>query len=330
MATLKGAMRSYGAAVRRMEREQQRQARESAKRFKEQQKLQEIENAQQAVLDWENYVDTIQSLHKNCTEPIDWQQIENTEKPNEPKKENKNEVVAKNRLDNFKPSFFDKIFGSTQKKINRLTELVEKAKSKDKTEFDLGYKQYLDELNNWKELQEINAGINKNETEYYKKALQYFNPFSDIGELGTQISFNFNENHIDVDLHVNSLDVIPDYELKQTSTGKLSKKNMPKSRFNELYQDHICSASMRIAREVFAYLPVDYARINALAKLVNTKTGHLEEQPILSVIFPPETIDSLNLETIDPSDSMQNFVHNMSFSKTKGFLIIEKVELGKE
>ncbi|WP_296386799.1 hypothetical protein [Winogradskyella sp.] len=330
MATLKGAMRSYGAAVRRMEREQQRQARESAKRFKEQQKLQEIENAQQAVLDWENYVDTIQSLHKNCTEPIDWQQIENTEKPNEPKKENKNEVVAKNRLDNFKPSFFDKIFGSTQKKINRLTELVEKAKSKDKTEFDLGYKQYLDELNNWKELQEINAGINKNEAKYYKKALQYFNPFSDIGELGTQISFNFNENHIDVDLHVNSLEVIPDYELKQTSTGKLSKKNMPKSRFNELYQDHICSASMRIAREVFAYLPVDYARINALSKLVNTKTGHLEEQPILSVIFPPETIDSLNLETIDPSDSMQNFVHNMSFSKTKGFSIIEKVELGKE
>jgi len=75
MATLNRAIRSYGATVRRMEREQQRKARESAKRFKEQQKLQEIENAQQAVSDWENYVDTIQSLHKNCTEPVDWEQI---------------------------------------------------------------------------------------------------------------------------------------------------------------------------------------------------------------------------------------------------------------
>ncbi|HDZ04734.1 hypothetical protein [Maribacter sp.] len=327
MATLNGAIRSYGAAVRRMEREQQRNARESAKRFKEQQKLEEIENAQQAVSDWENYVDTIQSLHKNCTEQIDWKQIENTKKPIEPLLDSKNEVIAKSKLNNFKPSILDKIFGSTQKKITRLNGLLGQAKIKDQKTYDVNYKEYLDELNNWKELQEINTGIKNNETDFYKKALQYFNPFSDIGELGTQISFNFEQNHIDIDLHVNSLDVIPDYELKQTSTGKLSKKNMPKSRFNELYQDHICSASMRIAREVFAYIPIDYARINAVAKIINTKTGHLEEQPILSVIFPPETIDNLNLETIDPSDSMQNFVHNMNFSKTKGFSVVEKVEL---
>ncbi len=329
MTTFKGAMRSYGAAIRRMEREQQRQAREAAKRFKEQQKLQEIENAQQAVLDWENYVETIQSVHKNCTKPIDWKQIEETEKPTEPILETKNEVIAKNKLDNFKPSFFDKVFGSTQKKINRLSQQLEKAQQKDKKDFDIAYKNYLDELSDWNELQKISAGIKKKDPESYKKTLQYFNPFSDIGELGTKINFNFEQNHIDIDLYVNSLDVIPNYELRQTSTGKLSKKNMPKTKYNELYQDHICSASIRVAREVFAYLPINYARINAMAKIVNTKTGHLEEQPILSVIFLPQTIESLNLETIDPSDSMNNFVHNMSFSKTKGFSIIKKVELEK-
>lgn len=329
MTTLKGAMRSYGAAVRRMEREQQRQTREAAKRFKELQKLQEIENAQQAVTDWERYVETIQSVHKNCTEPIDWQQIEETEKPIKPILETKNETVAKKKLNSFKPSFFDKVFGSTQKKIKRLTEQIEQAKQKDRKDFDIAYKSYLEKVKNWEELQEISAGIKRKEPESYKNALLYFDPFSDIGELGTKVNLNFEENHIDIDLHVNSLDVIPDYELKQTLTGKLSKKNMPKTRYNELYQDHICSASMRIAREVFAYLPIDYARINAMSKIVNTKTGHLEEQPILSVIFPPETIESLNLETIDPSDSMQNFVHNMNFNKTKGFSIVEKVELKK-
>jgi hypothetical protein len=327
MATLNGVIRSYGAAVRRMEREQQRQARESAKRFKEQQKFEEIENAQQAVSDWENYVDTIQSLHKNCTEPVDWKQIENTEKPIEPILESKNEIIAKNKVDNFKPSFFDKLFGSTEKKIIKLKENLESAKQKDTKEYDISRKDYLNELNNWEELQKISIGIKNKDVDYYKKALQYFDPFSDIGELGTQISFNLKDNYIDIDLHVNSLDVIPDYELKQTSTGKLSKKSMPKSRFNELYQDHICSASMRIAREVFAYLPVDYARINALAKLVNTQTGHLEEQPILSVIFLPLTINKLNLNTIDPSESMRNFVNNMNFNKTKGFTVVEKANL---
>ncbi|WP_190809816.1 hypothetical protein [Flagellimonas sp. S3867] len=329
MTTIKGAIRSYGAAVRRMEREQQRQAREAAKKIKQQQKLKEIQNSTQAVADWENYVDTIQSVHKNCTEPIDWKQIENTTKPIEPPFEGNFELAAKYKLDNFKPSFFDKIFGSTQRKVNELNENMNEAKSKDKKKYDSNYQKYLEELQNWEELQNISKGVKNRDPEYYKNALEYFEPFSDIGELGSKINFAFDQNFIDIDLYVNSLDVIPDYELKQTSTGKLSKKSMSKSRFNELYQDHICSASIRVAREAFAYLPISYARINALSKIVNSTTGHLEEQPILSVIFLPETINSLNLETIDPSDSMKNFVHQMSFSKTKGFSIVQKAELKK-
>lgn len=329
MVTFKGALRSYGAAVRRAERSQQKQAREVAKKFKEQQKLKELSNAKQAFSDWQNYVTTIQSVHKNCTESINWKLIENSKKPIEPILKPKNEKIAKNNLENYKPSFFDKLFGSTQKKIDRLSALLEKAKQKDKKEFDISYKLYLDELQDWQELQDICAGVKRKDEEAYKKVLQYFNPFSDIGELGNQIRFNFEKNHIDIDLHVNSTDVIPDYELRLTSTGKLSKKNMSKSKFNELYQDHICSASIRMAREVFAYLPIEYARINAMSKIVNTKTGHLEEQPILSVIFLPQTIENLNLESIDPSDSMQNFLHNMSFSKTKGFSVVEKVVFEK-
>jgi len=326
MATINGFIRSYGVAVRRAERAQQREARELTKRFKEQQKFEEIQNAHQAVADWENYIRTIQSVHKNCTDPIDWKKIKDSKKPSEPKPEFKNELIAKNELESFKPSIFDKIFGSKEEKIRRLKEQVEKAKEKDAKENDLKYNEYKDEFKDWEELQRISEGIEKRQAESYKDALQYFNPFSDIGELGTQIGFSIDTNHIDIDLYVNSLEIIPDYELKQTSTGKLSKKAMPKTRFNELYQDHICSAALRLAREVFAYLPIDYARINAMSKIVNSKNGQLEDQPILSVIFNPKTINSLNLDKIDPSDSMQNFLHNMDFNKTKGFGIVSKVE----
>lgn len=329
MTTLKGAIRTYGATVRRMERNQQRQARESARRFKELQKIEEINNAQQAVSDWEEYVYILQSLHKNCTEPIDWNQIKNTKKPIKPTKHSQNETFAQNKLNNFKPSVFDKLFGSTQKKINRLKGLLHEAKDKDEKENDILHNYYLEELRNWEELQEMSIGIKNKDTNSYKNALKYFNPFSDIAELGTKISFTFESNIINIDLHVNSYEVIPSYELKQTSTGKLSKKDMPKTKFNELYQDHVCSATIRIAREVFAYLPIEFARINAVSKIINSKTGHLEEQPILSVLFPPQTIDNLNLDTIDPSDSMQNFVHNMNFNKTRGFEIVKKVELKK-
>ena len=327
MATIKGVMRSYGAAVRSAERNQQRQAREASQRFKQLQKLEEIGDARQAVKDWENYVEMIQSAHKNCTKSIDWNQIKSSAKPKKPVLKSINENHAKNKFDSFKPSFFDKLSRSADKKIFLLKEQVEKAKINDQNEFDAELKEYLDELNNWEELQKIAKGVNDKNSEAYKDALEYFNPFSDIGELGTQIKFSFKDNLIDIDLKINSEEIVPNYELKQTSTGKLSKKNMAKGKFNEIYQNYICSSAIRVAREVFAYLPIDKARINAISNMLNSTTGHLEEQPILSVIFVPETFKKLNLDSIVPSDSMQNFTHNMKFNKSSGFSTVSKVEL---
>lgn len=329
MTTLKGAIRSYGATVRRMERAQQRQAREAAKRFKEQQKIKEIGNARQAVSDWENYIDMIQSIHKNCTESIDWNDIKNMSRPQKPILKDVNENQARKKLETFKPSFFDKLFGSTEKKISQLKTLIDQGKIKDQKEYDIELKEYFDELSNWEELQKIAEGVQNKNPEAYKKALEYFDPFSDIGELGAQLKFNFEDNLVDIDLKVNSEEVIPNFELKQTSTGKLSKKDMAKGKFNELYQDHICSSVIRVARESFAYLPIDSIRITAISNILNSVTGHLEDQPILSVVILRETIEKLKLETIDPSDSMKNFIHNMKFNKSNGFSVVEKVELKK-
>ncbi|NOQ24649.1 MAG: hypothetical protein GQ564_04735 [Bacteroidales bacterium] len=329
MVTVKGVVRSYGTAVRQIEREQQRRARETAKAFKEQQKQKEISNATSAVREWTQYVEMIKSLHKDCTEPIDWTKIKEMKEPVEPIRNSNTENQIQNKIDNFKPSFFDKIFGLTRKKLTNLENQLIQAKNNNQKNYELKHSKYLEELNNWGILQEIVKVIEHKESEAYKKAFEFFEPFSEIGELGAKISFKFENNHIDVDIFVNSEEAIPNYELKQTSTGKLSRKDMSKSKFNELYQDHICSSVIRIAREVFAYVPVEYSKINAVSNLLNSATGHMEKQSILSVIILPETLNKLNLDTIDPSDSMKNFVHNMKFNKTSGFSIVEKVELKK-
>ncbi len=281
--------------------------------------MQAIENARQAVSDYTNYVEVLQSVHKNCTEKVDWKAIKSEPKPIEPEISNSFETIAQKKLEYYKPSLLDKFFGSSRKKIERLQEEISKAKERDKKSNDINFEKFKTELKDWEELQQICDGVSNRDVESYKQAIEYFSPFSDIGELGSSLSISFSKNFIDVNLRVNSIEIIPDYVLAQTSTGKLSKKNMPKTKFNELYQDHVCSAVIRIAREIFAYLPVEKLRINALSNLLNSKTGHLEETPILSVIIPPETIEMLNLESIDPSDSMQNFVNNMKFNKTNGF-----------
>jgi len=52
--------------------------------------------------------------------------------------------------------------------------------------------------------------------------------------------------------------------------------------------------------------------------MLNTSTGHKEATPVLSVRFVYDTFSKLNLASIDPSDALSNFTHEMSFKSTKG------------
>jgi hypothetical protein len=163
--------------------------------------------------------------------------------------------------------------------------------------------------------------------EAYKNILEYLDPFSDIKEIGSGLSISFKKNHLVVTLNANGTTVIPNFVLTQTKSGKVSKKNMPVGKFNELYQDYICGCVLRVVREIFSFLPVEFVFINVQSELVNQATGHLEQQTILSVAIPRQTIEQLNFEALDPSDSMKNFKHNMKFSKTAGFSIVSNLQI---
>ena len=121
---------------------------------------------------------------------------------------------------------------------------------------------------------------------------------------------------------IHSSDVIPTEIKSLPKSGKLSTKAMPAGRFYELHQDYVCSCALRAGRELLAILPNDLVIVTTLDNVLNSSTGHMENQPILSVAFSRPTVDGLNLEAIDPSDAMKNFVHNMSFKKGAGFLAV--------
>ena len=151
-------------------------------------------------------------------------------------------------------------------------------------------------------------------------------PFREITDLGSRLAFNFDSSkEIEVSLDVNGKEVIPGEIKTVLKTGKLSVKKMPVTRFNELYQDYICGCALRIARELFALLPFEKVFVHAVGDILNTKTGYKESQPILSVLFTRETMETLNFENLDPSDCMENFVHNMEFKVRNGFEIVERI-----
>jgi hypothetical protein len=319
-------MRSSAAAYRRSEREQQRKARDAARQFKAQAKLDAIADAARAVQDYNNYISILKSVHKEATEQVNWESILKDEPPTSPGRQNTHEAKALLKQQNYKPSFFDKLFSSEAKKRKKLQQDVEAARAKDEKAYQEQLKQYEQDKHDFFHLQEVTKGVLNKEVESYRDAILFFEPYADIAELGTHVELSFAPEHVSIDLKVNNKEVIPDYVLTQTSTGKLSKKGMAAGKSNDLYQDYVCSCVLRVARETLAYLPVNYVVVHAVGVLFDSRTGHEDTKTIVSVVITPDKLKQLNMDTIDPSDSMKNFHHNMQFSKTNGFSAVERID----
>ena len=320
-------MRTTLALARRIERAEKRRANESARQYKAMLKQQEFENGQRIVQEYDEYIDLISSTHKETSEPINWKEVLEEQAPTKPMLSDKYQKLAEIKLASYKPSFFDKLLGLTLKKIKKLETSIEIAKLDDQKSFEKEQNQYDKDFAEWTKYQEMAKGALARDPEIYKNILEYLDPFSDIKEIGSGLSISFEKNYLIVTLNANGTTVIPDFVLTQTKLGKVSKKSMAIGKFHELYQDYICGCVLRVGREIFSFLPVEFVFVNVQSELVNQSTGHLEPQIILSVAIPKKTLEQLNFEKLDPSDSMKNFKYNMKFTKTGGFSVVPNLQI---
>jgi len=322
----KGTLRSIAAAQRRAEREALKRQRELERQRKQLEKMEELERAAYEVQVYENYIDVLISIHKDCGEVWDWESIQATAPPIEPTKSDTNERMARSNLEAYKPGLVDKMLKRVEAKRNELAAAIEDGKRKDELSYQEALREYEQNYADWEATCELAARILSGNTDACIDAIRQADPFSEISQLGSSIEIKaVNNKLIEATLHVNSEDVIPNEVETLLKSGKLSVKKMTKTRFYELYQDYVCGAVLRVARELFALLPIEMTIVTAVGELLNTKTGHMEEQPILSVAIPIETLNRLNFAMLDPSDSMDNFLHNMKFLKTKGFQAVGRI-----
>jgi hypothetical protein len=91
------------------------------------------------------------------------------------------------------------------------------------------------------------------------------------------VGFKVHSPHlIECVLSTNGRQAIPSQVKALTASGKVSVKSMPRVRFVEIYQDYVCGCVLRVARELFALLPVETVLVTASAESLDTSTG----QPI--------------------------------------------------
>jgi hypothetical protein len=114
MVTFRQVARTYVSLARAAERDRNRQAKESARLYKEHLKQNEIENATETIRRYEEYIKVLMSVHKNCANKIDWQQIIEDDEPLV-EKNNLHEDAARKTLNDFTPSFLKKYLAQRKK-----------------------------------------------------------------------------------------------------------------------------------------------------------------------------------------------------------------------
>lgn len=351
--------------IERERRENEKRMIQQEKEMAAQEKQQLIEANIREVEEHNNYINVIQSVHKDYSTKMNWEELLNSQEPeyvetlseledkieeyvnqsilNE-KKEIEEDTI--NRI-SFGVKFFQKITkGKIHGIITRLFfkkdfELIKNVSlkfqeiddSKDeriksfKSEANINHQNYLQEKENYHKMIDIAKGVIEKDKQSYTYALNFFKPFEDLKDYGSDISFNLNDNSIVVNFFVHGEDVIPKTTKKVLRKGlEVKEEPIPTSRFNEIYQDYVCSCILRIAKEIFQLLPnFENVKINAKGSIINSSTGNYEEKTIVSSIINQLKLNELNFDLLDPSDSILNFEHRMEFKKTEGFKPIEEI-----
>lgn len=314
----RGTIRSMNAAAKR-------QAKASERKSRDIQHAHEIALAGEAVDKWQVYLDRVTSVHHIKLQPIQWEEFLKIEAPIQPKPSTNNYEIALKKLEKFnakKDGFF---FRKNEKQKAKLEAVVADAKKKDDQLNASLYSNFQDEFDEWQEQNDTAKKMLKNDPVMIISVINEMQTISENELVGKSLNIEYTKKGMIVHVQVHGDDIVPDFKRKQLQSGKLSETKMPKSEFNELYQDYVVSVAYRAALEVLNLTCLDAVIVDCSVNMLDSSTGHILPQIILSVDFKRNTIQHMQLDKIDPSDSLVNFIHNMKFSRTKGFSAVSSL-----
>lgn len=298
------------AAHRRQEREAVRRQRELQRRAKEHAKLTALEQARLEVEEHENIIELLLSIHKDQSAPVDWKRIACSLSPHWPPRLTRNETRA----------LFNSFLGrADQRAVADARELDDKA-------WEAARSLYATEHSEWDRERSFALQVLAGDPKAYTAALAEFSSITEIATLGTSIHMTVHSPLlVACELKVNPRSVVPAETKTLTASGKLSVKQMPRGRAQEVYQDYVCGCVLRLGREMLALLPIDIVLVTAVVDGTDNRTGQPALVPILSVCVRREEVAKLNFDQLDPSDAMDNFLHRgdvRTSRKSEGYVAI--------
>lgn len=265
------------------------------------------------------HINGIRLLHTNCGPTIAWNKIANRMRPFEGEI-GPAEFDAIRKKENYKPTFLEKITGKDKKNLISLDEEIKNARLKD-----------FNVLEQWKLKRERAEAILNKDIDAYLKVISETNPFEEVAEYGSEFEFGTDDPDVMyVRFDSNGRDVVPEQALKINERGKISKRKLTKTEYYDILQDYICSCSIKIARELFAILPISHVIINVEETISDDILSISRKDTVLSVDFSRSSLQTVSSFNMDPSELIEQYSdeYHMDFLKTKGFKAVKPIDRG--
>ncbi|MBK8940873.1 MAG: hypothetical protein IPM79_25460 [Polyangiaceae bacterium] len=319
----------WRGALRAIQAEQRRQERAAARRHREvqlqraqmerayRQAMAQHNTAMQAqaeqawaqyqIAAFEAYIQFILSVHVDAYETRDWNALAHAAPP---QRWNQHEQAAVHALRTFQPTLAQRALGSSAKLHAELEAAVYTARQHD----EVAHRQAVE---SWEWYRTVAQGVLGGDPEAYAVVLEHLTPFAELEQLGVWVKTKSEDaSYVEAEVVVRGANVIPK-EMPSVARGKLSSKAVPAAQYWGWYEDHVCGAAIRVARELFAALPLRHVLVHVGAQGVNPATGHEEPQWMVSACLEREPVMRLNFERIDPSDALAALGANTGFKKKR-------------
>ena len=309
-----GGKKKKSTSEAKTKRDEIKKQKEELAAQKAEQKATELQENTLKAEEAANYIDVIKSVHKECENDMDWEAVLNSPPPFVKGQPGPREIEAQKAIDDYKPGLAGKLFGDAKAR-EKLATALDEAKKIDAQEFA-----------DWQDSYKFAQRIIDGDIDAYLEAIEEANPFEDLVEYGSDFEFGTDDPSVmETEFRVKADEVVPKTTVTVLKSGKLSEKELTKTAYYDLMQDYVCSCAVRLAREIFAVLPVGGVIVHAVDTVLDTSTGNDEETTILSVLFEREKFERANFDRIDPSDFVNSFTCNMKFTKTAGFKPVKRL-----
>ena len=287
--------------------------------------------AESIVAEYDRHMERVTSVHMSVNELVDWSAISIVADPPEPDPDHSKSKRAQQELDSYVPSLGDFLLFRSGNIRKNLESSLSRLKQLDRQANESRSKQWSDTCAHQTAMRALAKAVLAGEEKAWGYVIRHIDPMYSLAGIAESAHVHWqNPSIVEITLRLTSEDVVPETTLTFTKRGQVSEKAMAQRKRWEMYEDVICGAAIRAAREMFHALPFKAITVHCTTTGINRETGLDEEVTVLSIHYPRREFLSLGFERLDPSDSLKRFNHNKDFKRGEGFRPVPRVVISND